>query len=142
MEFLKIDNIFYLSIYIYMIELFSLLAATEYFQNKKEYFNNTYNHNENPYLENNFLKKYNSFPDTVPITWVIVILLISFGTAYLAYCCNQYENQANRAVMTIIAFFFSGFYLIYYFVYHVLLNKDCGSRSITNIVTNIVKKKK
>lgn len=117
-----------------MIELFSIIAATEYFKNSRERFSN------NDFLDNDFRKKYNNFPDSVPMSWVFIMLLISFGTAYLAYCCSQYEKPASRAVMTIIAFFFSGFYLIYYFIYHVLLDKDCGSRSITNIVRNIAKK--
>jgi len=76
----------------------------------------------------------------VPVWWIIVALLISFGTAYIAYECNEYEKPATRALSTIIAFFFSGFYLIYYFIVHVLFDRKCGSRGINNIVRNIVKK--
>jgi hypothetical protein len=122
-----------------MIELFSIIAATEYFVNGKERFSNQ-NYSQADFLDSELYKKNYNFPTKIPMSWIFIMLLISFGTAYLAYCCSQYEKPASRAVMTIIAFFFSGFYLLYYFIYHVLLNKDCGSRSITNIVRNISKK--
>ena len=80
------------------------------------------------------------FPKTIPTSWIIMALIISFGTAYIAYSCNQYEKPATRALSTIIAFFFSGFYLIYYFIVHVMFDRKCGSRGINNIVRNISKK--
>ena len=119
-----------------MIELFSLIAATEYFKNKERF-----NNNENIDFSNDDLHvRYFTTPEQIPMSWIIVMLLISFGTAYLAYACSEYEKPARRAVMTIIGFFFSGFYLIYYFIYHILLDRPCGSRSITNIVKNSMKK--
>lgn len=79
-------------------------------------------------------------PDKIPISWIIIALVIAFGTAYIAYSCNEYEKPATRALSTIIAFFFSGLYLIYYFIVHVLFDRKCGSRGINNIVKNISKK--
>ena len=76
----------------------------------------------------------------IPTSWIVMALVIAFGTAYIAYSCNQYETPATRALSTIIAFFFSGIYLIYYFIVHVLFDRKCGSRGINNIVKNIVKK--
>ena len=76
----------------------------------------------------------------IPISWIVMAFVIAFGTAYIAYSCNQYETPATRALSTIIAFFFSGIYLIYYFIVHVLFDRKCGSRGINNIVKNIVKK--
>jgi uncharacterized protein YybS (DUF2232 family) len=73
-------------------------------------------------------------PDAMPTSWIIMALIIAFGTAYLAFACNEYERPATRALSTIIAFFFSGFYLIYYFIVHVLFDRKCGSRGINNIV--------
>ena len=75
----------------------------------------------------------------IPISWIIIALIISFGAAYLAYACNQYEKPATRALSTIIAFFFSGFYLIYYFIVHVLFDRKCSSRGINNIIKNMKK---
>lgn len=79
-------------------------------------------------------------PSNIPTSWIIIALVISFGSAYLAFCCNQFEQPATRALSTIIAFLFSGFYLIYYFIVHVMFDRKCGSRGINNIVKNIVKK--
>jgi hypothetical protein len=67
-------------------------------------------------------------------------LIISFGSAYIAYCCNQYEKPATRALATIIGFFFSGFYLLYYLIFHIIFDRKCSSRGIENIVKNMSKK--
>lgn len=75
----------------------------------------------------------------LPISWIIVALIISFGSAYIAFSCNEYEKPATRALSTIIAFFFSGFYLLYYFIVHVLFDRKCASRGINNIAKNILK---
>ena len=60
---------------------------------------------------------------SIPTSWIIIALIISFGTAYIAFSCNEFEKPATRALSTIIAFFFSGFYLIYYFIVHVLFDR-------------------
>lgn len=83
---------------------------------------------------------YGQIPNPIPVSWIIIALIISFGTAFIAYSCNEYEKPATRALSTIIAFFFSGFYLIYYFIVHVMFDRKCGSRGINNIIKNIVKK--
>jgi hypothetical protein len=92
------------------------------------------------YDKNNNENFTSSMPSNIPTSWIIMALIISFGSAYLAFACNQYEKPATRALSTIIAFFFSGFYLIYYFIVHVMFDRKCGSRGINNIVKNIVKK--
>jgi uncharacterized protein YybS (DUF2232 family) len=79
-------------------------------------------------------------PNPIPVSWIIVALIIGFGTAYIAYMCNQNETPATRALSTIIAFFFSGIYLVYYFIVHVVFDRKCGSSGINNIVRNISKK--
>jgi len=106
-----------------MLELFTLFKTIESFT-KIENFNNDL---ENPLT-------------TIPTSWIIMALLISFGTAYIAYNCNENEKPATRALSTIIAFFFSGFYLIYYFIVHVLFDRNCSSKGINNIIKNITKK--
>jgi uncharacterized protein YybS (DUF2232 family) len=108
-----------------MIELFLAYKIMENY-NKKE----------------NFINDLDSYDDdsNVPVSWIIMALIISFGSAYIAYCCNQYEKPATRALSTIIAFFFSGFYLIYYFIVHVMFDRKCSSRGINNIIKNISKK--
>lgn len=88
----------------------------------------------------NVTEGFNQNFDDIPKSWIVIALIISFGSAYIAYCCNEYEKPATRALSTIIAFFFSGFYLIYYFIVHVLFDRKCGSRGINNIIKNISKK--
>jgi uncharacterized protein YybS (DUF2232 family) len=108
-----------------MLELVGLYAALESYSNydsNKEGYNIEY------------------IPKNLPISWIIISLIIAFSTAYIAFACNQYEKPATRALSTIIAFFFSGFYLIYYFIVHVLFDRKCSSRGINNIVMNVVRK--
>lgn len=83
--------------------------------------------------------EHNTLPTKMPLSWIITILIISFGSAYIAYCCNEYEKPATRALSTIIAFFFSGIYLVYYFIVHVLFDRKCSSRGINNIIKNLKK---
>ncbi len=69
-----------------------------------------------------------------PLGWMIVTFLIAFGTAYLAYSCNDKETQATRAIVTLFAFFFSGIYLIYYFIIYIFLNKKCNGRDVSDLM--------
>jgi hypothetical protein len=73
----------------------------------------------------------------IPTSWIVIALIISFGSAYIAFSCNEFEKPATRALSTIIAFFFSGFYLIYYFIVHVMFDRKCSSRGINNIIKNL-----
>jgi hypothetical protein len=78
----------------------------------------------------------------VPVSWIIIVLIISFLTAYIAYECNLGESPASRFLVTLFAFLFAGVYLIFYFIYHVLLDYPCGGgKVIRNIVKNITQKK-
>ena len=105
-----------------MLELFTVFKTVEFYSNIKEGYSVDY------------------MPDKIPVSWIIVAIIIGFGTAYIAYACNEYESPATRALSTIIAFFFSGFYLIYYFIVHVLFDRKCSSKGINNIIKNISKK--
>ena len=105
-----------------MLELLTLFKSLEYFSSK-----------ENFGLDNS---------ETIPMSWIVVAFIISFGTAYIAYTCNENETPATRFLSTIIGFFLSGFYLIYYFIVHVLFGRECGGgKRINNVVRNIIKKK-
>jgi hypothetical protein len=110
-----------------MLDLFTIFKVIESYSNHslKEGLNVDYESND---------------MSTIPTSWIIMALVISFGTAYIAYACNEYEKPATRALSTLIAFFFSGFYLIYYFIVHVLFDRKCSSRGINNIIKNISKK--
>ena len=110
-----------------MLDLFTFFKVVE------SYSNHSLKEGLNFDFENNDISG-------VPTSWIIMALVISFGTAYIAYACNEYEKPATRALSTLIAFFFSGFYLIYYFIVHVLFDRKCSSRGINNIIKNISKK--
>lgn len=52
--------------------------------------------------------------------------LILMGVAgYLAWMCNSGETTLIRVLYTILAAIFSGFYLLYYFVYRILMGNSC-----------------
>lgn len=63
---------------------------------------------------------------------IIIALLISVAAAYFAFQCNSHEKSATRFVYTLIAFFFPGLYLIYYFIRHVILGDKCKGRQLLN----------
>ena len=69
----------------------------------------------------NSLIKHQSYNNAI----MIICLLIGLFTAFLAYKCNYKENPAKRLLITLFAFFFSGLYLLYYFIRYVLLGDHC-----------------
>lgn len=104
-----------------MIELMTTFGAIENFTNQNEV-----------QIDNNILSH---FLNKIPTTWIIAAFIISFGASYLAYQCSINENPATRAIYTIFAFFFSGFYLIYYLIVHVILGYQCfDGKNISNII--------
>jgi hypothetical protein len=106
------------------MDLFAINKTAEFFSNKED----------KPITENKEM-------NMNTIILVVLGFVICIGTAYLAYSCNYNETPATRAIYTIFAFLFSGIYLIYYFIYHVILGKKCGSgKDISNIVRNYSKK--
>lgn len=131
-----------------MLELFALMSSVEnfkarsssggktigkststniYSKKKKEKFENEGDEEEeesSPIFQSN---KY-------PLGWMIVTFLIAFGTAYLAFTCNDKETPATRAIVTLFAFFFSGIYLIYYFIIYIFLNKKCNGRDVSDLM--------
>lgn len=109
-----------------MIELMTAFGAIEKFKNQDE-----------TNLDNSILSY---FLDRIPTTWIIAAFLIAIGASYLAFQCSFNEKPATRAIYTIFAFFFSGFYLIYYLIVHVILGYQCfDGKNISNIVK--IKKK-
>ena len=68
--------------------------------------------------------------DSMGIIGLIISLCISLATAYLAYECNRGSNMGVRWLITLIAFLFSGIYLIYYLFAHVVFGDQCKTRKI------------
>ncbi len=115
-----------------MLELFTIMKSM---QNslENESIENFESHKNDPnYVEASLHR--------IPNSWIILSLLIGIGTAYLAYSCNYNETPATRLIVSLFAFFFSGIYLIYYFIIYILLNKKCNGKDIADLIKQIMKK--
>ena len=112
-----------------MLELFTAFALFDNYTKDDEQ------------IQENFSNTDIMITKSIPLSWIVIAILISFAAAYLSFACNQFEQPATRAVYTITAFFFSGFYLIFYLFYHIILGYKCPSRGVNNIIRNIVSKK-
>ena len=77
-------------------------------------------------IKHNF---FDYFSNITPIG-TILSFVISIATAYLAYQCNKRNGIIIRILVTLLAFLFSGVYLIYYLFAHVLFGKGCDTSPI------------
>ena len=59
------------------------------------------------------------------ILGILNVILASIA-GYLCWNCNAGEKPALRVIYTILAAIFSGLYILFYFVYHVLLRVPCS----------------
>ena len=66
--------------------------------------------------------------DSMGVVGLIISLCISLATSYLAYECNRGSNPGIRWLVTVVAFLFSGLYLIYYLFVHVVFGDQCKTR--------------
>ena len=55
-------------------------------------------------------------------------LLIILIAIYLCWNCNADKNIFLRLLYTLTASMFSGFYIIFYSIYRILLNNNCSNR--------------
>lgn len=55
----------------------------------------------------------------------IIALFISIFSAKLAYNCTSKKSDSSQITATLFGFFFSGFYLLYYFIWHKILGNKC-----------------
>lgn len=59
-----------------------------------------------------------------PIVWLVGILF-GLWAGSLAWNCNRRLSVIPRLIISLLAFVFSGWYLLYYFVRYYLLNGRC-----------------
>ena len=65
---------------------------------------------------------------------LIVLKIISTSIAvYLAWDCNRKTNKLFKYVIIILAALFSDFYILFYFIYRILLNKPCNSSNVSKL---------
>ena len=55
----------------------------------------------------------------------ILGLVLMIVAGYLCWKCNSKESLPRRIIYTTFASLFSFFYLIYYFIYRILMNRPC-----------------
>lgn len=55
----------------------------------------------------------------------LIALVIALFSAKLSYFCNAQKSEASQVMAVLFAFFFPGFYLTYYFIWHNLLGNKC-----------------
>ena len=67
---------------------------------------------------------------SVTLVGTVIAILISCATAYLANICNKRSNFLIRLVVTVLAFIFSGMYLLYYLLVHMIFGDQCEGRKI------------
>lgn len=69
--------------------------------------------------------------NNVTLLGTIFSFTISFATAYLAFQCNRNTDKVSRYLITIVAFLFSGLYLVYYLFAHVVFGSSCKTKPIS-----------
>jgi uncharacterized membrane protein YgcG len=67
--------------------------------------------------------------NTKAIVLAIFNVILAFIAGYLCWNCNAGEKPALRVIYTVFAAVFSGLYILFYFVYHVLLRVPCSGGS-------------
>lgn len=110
-----------------MLEFFAISALAEHMKNKKE--------KEDKRMEEYFdneqkdvqivVQKSNVNLQAVNLILGVLGIVIGILTARLAYMCNYKSDPMVRVLAVLFGFFFSGMYLIYYFVRYVLLGQKC-----------------
>lgn len=63
--------------------------------------------------------------DALNLVAGIITLIISLFAARLAYQCNYKLKQGSQIIAILFAFLFSGFYLLYYFIWRIILGNKC-----------------
>jgi hypothetical protein len=109
-----------------MIEFFLVANyVTNISKNKKKENKNIENlFNNNESVTESLTKKSVNI-DALNFVLGIFSLIISIFSAKLAYECNSKANDASQIISVLFGFFFSGFYLVYYFIWHSILGNKC-----------------
>jgi hypothetical protein len=109
-----------------MIEFFTIFSISNKLEKNKDKENlkvkELFNNNENII---NILKTSNINTNALNLVAGIIALIISIFSAKLAYNCNINTIPVVQIIDVLFAFFFPVFYLIYYFIWHILLKNKC-----------------
>jgi hypothetical protein len=112
-----------------MLEFFAVAAVAEHLKNKKE----KEDKNLSEYFDGDqdrkvtlVIKKQPMNMNAVNLVAGVIALIIAILTARLAYDCNSRSDPALQIIAMLFGFFFSGIYLVYYFLRYILLGGSCG----------------
>ena len=101
-----------------MLEFFASNAVAEHLNKKNnEHFNREY------------APIYINMNDKGFVAGMLISFIISVITAVIAYQCNSKAKPGVKFLITLFAFFFSGFYLIYYFIVYVIFDSQCNGNN-------------
>jgi hypothetical protein len=110
-----------------MLEFFAIATLAEHMKNKKE--------EEDARMKEYFnqgqedirvvISKQPMNLQAINLIAGVLALVIGLFTARLAYNCNAKSDPVVRILALLFGFFFSGLYLIYYFLRYVLLGQKC-----------------
>ena len=108
-----------------MLEFFTVAYYTDRLGTLKEkenkQINNLFNDEE---ISRSLINK-NINIDALNLVAGIIVLVVAIWAAKLAYTCNIKRSDVSQVIAVLFAFFFPGFYLIYYFVWHTFLGNKC-----------------
>lgn len=109
-----------------MIEFFTSAYYVTNLNNKKEKENKKikelFSNDENV---TNYLTKKSVNVNVLNLACGLITLVISILSAKLALDCNSKKSDTSQVVAVLFGFFFSGFYLLYYFIWHKILGNKC-----------------
>ena len=58
------------------------------------------------------------------ILFLLEILIMAVA-GYLAWKCNSDQKTLGRVLLTLLAVIFSGFYILFYVIYHIIIRTEC-----------------
>ena len=109
-----------------MIEFFTSAYYVTNMNNKKKKENKKikelFSNDENV---TNYLTKKSVNINVLNLACGLITLVISILSAKLAFDCNSKKSDTSQVVAVLFGFFFSGFYLLYYFIWHKILGNKC-----------------
>ena len=107
-----------------MIEFFISSVISDTLKKKKDdeniIINNMFNNKDIVIVQKDSINL-----EVVHLLCGIIALIISIFSARIAFNCNKNKSQLSQIISVLFAFFFSSFYLLYYFIWHVLLQNKC-----------------
>ena len=108
-----------------MLEFFTVAYYTDRLGTLKEKENKQINNLFNNEEISRSLTNKNINIDALNLLSGMIVLVIAIWAAKLAYNCNIKRSDVSQVISVLFAFFFPGFYLIYYFIWHTLLENKC-----------------